>query len=753
MSFDIEKLYSLLPAFYRIQDINKGKSHLTDEDRDAIIKLTDKLITVTDQNGNEAKRIRRHIDEKQRGPLKALLSLISDQVAVFEEDLGQLYDDQFIETCAEWVVPYIGDLVGVRGLTDYPGAPFSQRALVANTLAYRRRKGTAAVLEQLARDVTRWEAARVVEYFQLLATTQHMNHIRRDNLSISSLKQWEPLERFNTPFDNMTKTIDVRRIETGGGKYNIPNIGIFLWRLRNYQVTDAPAFKLDDRRYLFNAMGIDSPLYNKPDPEREITHIAEPINVPMPISRRILDKYLDTYYGIDKSILLNVDGQSVLPFEASPPISSPPLETLSDLITVCDLSDLEDAGGNVIGWSHMPLDKIAIDPVLGRIALPEDTNSPPAEHNVQVTYQYGFSIDIGGGEYVRTKTIDDLQRVINVPDDSGTIQGAINQLNESGGIVQITNNEYYIESPVINIAAGMTIELRADNNKRPILVLEDDLEIFGGEHSTVIFNGLLMSGGRLRVPLNDSNSNDNGLSELNIIHCTLLPGPSREIGEVPAQPSTPRITVESQYTKINIDKSIIGGMRTVDGAEVDIANSILDAGKDTSVAFSGSFDAIFSSPPEETLKPGATLTVKNCTIIGKIYTKMFKHVSNSIFLASLEEFDLWPTAVMAERLQKGCVRFSYIPLGSKAPRKYKCQPEKEEDAFRVRPLFTSLNYGNPGYCQLTTNCPIEIREGADDGAEMGACHDLYQPQREANLRARLDEYLRFGMEAGIFYAT
>ena len=36
-------------------------------------------------------------------------------------------------------------------------------AEVAHTIGYRRRKGTAAVLEQLARDVTGWPAARVVE--------------------------------------------------------------------------------------------------------------------------------------------------------------------------------------------------------------------------------------------------------------------------------------------------------------------------------------------------------------------------------------------------------------------------------------------------------------------------------------------------------------------------------------------------------------------------------------------------------------
>ncbi len=36
---------------------------------------------------------------------------------------------------------------------------------------------------------------------------------------------------------------------------------------------------------------------------------------------------------------------------------------------------------------------------------------------------------------------------------------------------------------------------------------------------------------------------------------------------------------------------------------------------------------------------------------------------------------------------------------------------------------------------------------------MGATHDLYAPQREDDVVARLDEYLRYGLEAGFFHAT
>ena len=53
---------------------------------------------------------------QQGEPLRALLALIARELGALEENLEQLYDDQFIETCADWVAPYIGDLIGYRPL-------------------------------------------------------------------------------------------------------------------------------------------------------------------------------------------------------------------------------------------------------------------------------------------------------------------------------------------------------------------------------------------------------------------------------------------------------------------------------------------------------------------------------------------------------------------------------------------------------------------------------------------------------------
>jgi hypothetical protein len=59
----------------------------------------------------------------------------------------------------------------------------------------------------------------------------------------------------------------------------------------------------------------------------------------------------------------------------------------------------------------------------------------------------------------------------------------------------------------------------------------------------------------------------------------------------------------------------------------------------------------------------------------------------------------------------------------------------------------------PGFGQLAASCPREISAGADDEGEMGAYGFLQQRRRVANLTSQLDTYLRFGLEAGLFYVT
>ena len=728
MSLDLTKIYSLLPAVYRIRDAELALQGGGMLDPTEAVELNSLLSIQGPLTAEQAQRLEQLQAKNQTGPLQALISILAEQVEVLEDSLVQAYDDQFIETCQEWIVPYIGDLVGVTGLHDFPNAPFSNRAFVANTLAFRRRKGTVCVLEQLARDVTGWPA-NVVEYFQRLATSQYMNHIRISNLTVSDIRNADD-QLLNTPFDSYARTLDVRNIEPLRGKYNIPNIGIFLWRISSNTITHAPAFRVDARRYLFDAIGRDTQLYTRPQTEATITQLSGPLNVPMAISRRMLNLSMDSYYGANLSILL----EFTLP-TTSPPTAIP--------ISACDLSDVKDSHGNVIGWAHKPKDSIGIDPQLGRIAFPSAISAPT---DVHVNYLYGFSAEMGSGEYGR-QLDSGADVTIQIPTDAATIQSAVNLAisrltgSKTTAIVEIENNEYYVETPNIHVPAGKSIELRGADEKRPVLVLSKDMEITGGFESSFTINGLLVTGA-IDVPAKDKSGAANLLRQLQISHCTLVPTNVPKIKTAPAQPAGPRLLVEAANVTILVDHSIVGSIRATDESTVTLCNSIVDGLSETEVAYAAL----------DSFGPGGPLNIQNCTIIGKVHTMIINLASNSIFAAQLAQIDSWTAPVVAEQVQQGCVRFCYVPLGSHVPRRYRCHPS-DTDTGLVVPAFTSLRFGDPGYCQLAAHSGVEILQGADDEAEMGAFHDLFEPQRVANLRGNLQDYLRFGLQAGIFYAS
>ena len=675
MSFDAEKLYELLPAIYRTRDAAEGE------------------------------------------PLRQLLALIAGQVAVLEEDIEQLYDNQFIETCADWVVPYIGDLIGYRQLDGRTPQVSSPRAEVADTIRLRRSKGTAATLAQLARDVTGWDAC-AVEMFQNLATTQFMNHLRPANLAISSVRGTLGLERLNGPFDKLAHMADVRRIASGRGRYNIGNIAIYLWRLRSYPLTNSPAFRLDNQRYLFHPLGAPTRLFRFPVTSSDDDAVESRTEVQMPLSRLQVDADkastppFSRFYGDGRSFSIS----GVTPGQLS----------------ICNLSDTTSGG-----WAHTPAaGKVSVDPVLGRIAFGTALAAPP-----NVTFHFGFSADLGGGEYDRSGSIDTLlQPVTKAPAQAAGLQGALNGVG-AGGVVEIGDSGRYAATPSITVsAANKSIELRAADGARPLLALGGELVISGQSGSEVTLNGLLISGGLLRVK---QTADGKALRLLRLRHCTLVPGTDLLPDGTPRLADAASLIIETADTSVEIDHCMTGGLRVAPGAQVTITDSIVDATHETGVAFAA-IDGVAG---------GGALSVERSTVIGKVHTSSLDLASNAIFLASLATGDGWQAPVWSDRRQQGCVRFCYLPLASRVPRRYRCQPTADATAVTLRPNFTSVRYGEPGYCQLSRNCPVEIRQGADDGSEIGVFHDLFQAQRESNLRIRLAEYSRFDLDVGFVFVT
>lgn len=710
MNPDARTLFELLPAIHRIRDAELARA-----------------------NGTE------------RGPLEELLTVFAEQIGVAQENLDQLYDDLFIETCADWVVPYIGDLIGYQPLHGEVPAVASPRAEVAHTIALRRRKGTALVLEQLARDVTGWDA-RAVEYFQYLMTSQSMHHLRADHLHSPDLRRTEALEWVGSAFDTTQRGIDVRHIGSGRGRYNIPNVGLHLWRILAYRHTRTPAYRDGPRRYRVSPLNHDLPLYNRPQAETDITHLAEPDNVPWPLSRQRLARHLTRYYaGANNSapsLALWLDGDLIA----------------AGQILVCDLSD--QAGG----WAHTPPPngQFAVDPVLGRIALPADA-ADPAE--LRVTWHEGFTADLGGGEYERGASLPMLPEppmFVRVPDDQPTLGDALAKLKGSG-VIEITDNGRYAEALNIEVKRGKRVEIRASNRRRPVLDV-NSFNVTGAADSAFALNGLLVTGATLEV----SSIPDNRLAELELSHCTLVPGLRLTPDGEPVAPASHSLVLGIPGLEVCLKRCILGGIRSHPDASVSATDCMLDATAMTGVAYAAPDGG----------SAGGRVSLESCTLIGKLHAREVGTVSNSILLARLTTGDTWPTPVWVSRRQQGCLRFSYVPVGAIAPRQYRCQPalairqaqlaakerkpdlddgeqaaiERSVRAWLV-PGLRERRYGRPAYGQLTTSTPPEIRQGAEDEAEMGVARHLYGQQRVTNLRIRLREYLRVGLEAGIFHES
>lgn len=721
MSLDAQSLFELLPAVHRIRDNQQAArlgDLLTGQER---VEL-DALITIAAPTVEEQERMAQLQTKASRGPLESLISIFAEQLAVADESLEQLLDDLFIETSADWVVPYIGDLIGYRNLHSANVDGASPRAEVAHTIALRRRKGTALVLEQLARDVTGWDA-KAVEYFQRLSTTQYMNHPRPQNLQSPNFRISESLEWIDTAFESANRTVDVRHIESGRGRHNIPNIGLHLWRLQAYRRRETPAVWHADRLYRISPLNHDLTVYNHPLAEDDISHLAEPDNVPGPLSRRRLSRHLNRYYGtrpdagsaIDNtnpSLALSVDGTVIE----------------RDQIRICNLQD--DGGG----WAHTPpaAGEYVIDPELGRIALPPDAEDPT---NLTVFWHEGFSADIGGGEYERGHSLPvPVGVVVQVPNDHSSIADALLAI-AGDGVVEITDSSVYSETLNIEVRADASVEIRAANGRRPHLELAS-MTISGVENSNCVLNGLLLSGAAVEVP--DTGANE--LQRLTIQHCTLVPGITLSADGQPQQATTPSLILAIAGLGTTIERSLIGAVRAHARASFTAIDSIIDATAKEQVAFADLDDA----------SAGAALSLEASTVIGKIHCSEFGLVSNSILFAGLAEADSWTVPVRAARKQVGCIRFSWLPFESIVPARHRCQPDSSVAAEQISPRFTSRLYGTAAYAQLTAGTPVEILRGADDESEMGVYHHLYGAQRITNLRIRLAEYLRVGLRAGIY---
>lgn len=103
---------------------------------------------------------------------------------------------------------------------------------------------------------------------------------------------------------------------------------------------------------------------------------------------------------------------------------------------------------------------------------------------------------------------------------------------------------------------------------------------------------------------------------------------------------------------------------------------------------------------------------------------------------------------VVENHQAGCLRYSYVPRGSRVPRRYRCSPSPAADPA-TRPVYASTDPGSPCYLALASGCPAELAGGGEGGSEMGVHHHLGRPLRVAAAARLLAPYLPVGRELGV----
>jgi hypothetical protein len=746
-------------------------------------------------------------------PLRGLLRVVAEQAGHVERDIARLYEDLFIETCQEWVIPYIGDLVSNRLLFDssrlrahdparalfgdligpnlLPPFAVRTRADVAKTIYYRRRKGTLPMLEELARDVTGWPV-HAVEFFELLGWAQHLEHLWFQSGTVD-VRRVDRMDRLHGPFDDASHTVDVRRIAPTEGWHNIRNIGFFLYRLGGYPLDFVPARQASAPwRYHFSPLGNPAPLFSRWRREGDEAGLSTELHVPAPIRAPFFYEDLVRYrnatpprrdftdlYGLPRqlqppsgvevcqecSFFIVRNGVPVVP--AQNPAAPPPAFQPQIICRRLDPWPAAQPAGRLI----------AVDVATGRLAIGDGW--PDATQRVDVFYHYGFAAAIGGGPYERTKwLVADAPGVLRLTVQEGAVAGPTlfpsltaamaawqGVFARQNAVITILDSRTYALPAQVQLRNEGFLVIQADNQQRPLLQTPAaGLDIATlppvnpqdpDRQAALTLSGVVVEG-HLHVT--------GDVGRLRLLHCSLVPGrrlletglPASTDPSVVVDAGPPATPINVQF-RLQIAASILGPIVAPEHAEkVWMLDSIVDAFASTARALAASATA-----------PGPPLSIDRSTVLGQLHIRRLD-MSESIVTGR----------VTTARTQSGCVRFSYVRSGSRTPRRYRCQPDlaaataigealernpalsaavqAQIRAFihsSVVPSFTTTLYGQPAYMQLRLGSPTEILTGAEDGSEMGAFCQVKQAQRESNLRIRLEEYLPFGLEAGFLYAT
>lgn len=735
------------------------------------------------------------------GQLRAYLSGLERTFGDVHDNIEQLYRDLFIETCAPWVIPYIGALLGTSVLA---GDPWTLRADVADTIALRRRKGTVGAIELLAFNLTKW-GAHVVELRQNVAWHQHLNHLRPDaggtppatfTGGTIALRDPAALSLLGTPFDPYAYHPDVRPPAPYGLRVNLPNLAIFLWRLmamrtpvtrpvhrgNGANAAAGPGEAAVAARFDVHPLGHAVRLFNtaRYSPDRQPPVVTEVDETPGPIEPARLDSGRpaanpDAYVTVET---YDASGAALTGLD----ISATGLQFhLPDATFAGDTWTLR--GANLCAW-ETPLQpplrdrEIAIDPVIGRVVLGVATNAEAAalRDDLLLTYTYGAVGPVGAHPISRPARPDIIAGQPTTPitvrlrDNPDALRDALANIHNANQPTVIEIDDSFVHDLNLSTVAGIFTEaghptlrlnrslvIRATSGNRPIIRLAAPLRF------------------RPRDVVGASPAQQRKLDGVNATMMVRLEGLYLTRG--PAFPAGEALIARAALNRLEITGCSLepDGRLLLDNTRAPILAS---ADLRDDYGFTPGEQTAFKETPEIIvdssvtgpllIDPPYTLTLRRAIVdAGK---GVDADSSTTYALTSASDPDggwgpptqitegltmfgrmrvqtasgrggIWVHRLEVQNNQKGCIKLSYFSGESdRLPQNFSCVRAPE-----ARLLFSSETFGQPAYGQLLLATDFAIRERGPDDDQMGAFGFLLESHRWRNLQIRIREFMPVGV--------
>ncbi|WP_424857903.1 hypothetical protein [Streptomyces sp. SAI-170] len=789
----------------------------------------------------------RQADLAGTGSLRALFGVLGRASAEIDAEIEAWYDALFVETAGEAALDAIAALVAAPALHPVPGdSGLTRRPFVANTIRYRRGKGTARVVEAMAGDVTGL-AAVAVEYHQRLAACAHLLNVRPDRPATAGLVPGRTLSSLGGAFDLLPRLLDVRRVDRTRpgrpvGRHAPTSVGVHLlrplvmrfpspapeagsppaavpaadlagvpqarpWevdgaeRAGYFQLAQQPGAVLrlfnPDRRSAAEGTRlreVDLPDRLRRLPLHEETTELRAAKLEMRPLRLPDRRWFDERAGAPFTVFLRRDGESAfrrVPADEirivnleSPP--SPPGARPSPEVTHVWYEPGPTAPRR---WTPTHAIACALDPVTGRIVVPEapagpdvvevrvacataagravgagahDRNAPDQPFDIRDTggprdlvWIVDPTATAGGSAETSGRTVPALATALaeiaalgvgrrsfvvlarcdleGAPAGSGTLDVTV----PPGSEVYLVAAQWRPPRPVTGADPDPALRGFLVRRERRFTVDAPTRVLRGTGDATAPAGRLVLDGLELTRGLALQAA---CVSELHLRYATV-----RAPGDVAVHAEGPL-----EATRVEVDHAVCGPLRIGDtgvpaGGALVVRDSVVSAD---------------GAPGHALAAPGLDTALCNVTVLGTSSLRSLT-ATNTVFAET----------VQVTRRQTGCVRYSFVPEGSAAPRVFRCQPAlalaaaeeaagrpltaDEADAVRLasEPVFLDVSADEPTLAMLHPLCPDSVRSGGEGDSEMGAFARAAYGIAVSNVRALSAEYLPVALEAGIIDDT